>query len=130
MLADRYDNGLLLPDLILLGLVAFMPFVTALVSAHMGMKVPTALYCGTMLALSVANIWVVKRATSSPVVGDSVDPSIIAATRARGWGVALGSATALGVSLVLPVVGQAGLMTIPFWMKIARRFQTGGAMSV
>ena len=126
MLARRYDNGLLVPNLALLGLIAFMPFATAFVSAHMGMRVPTALYCSTMLAVSVANIWTVKRATSPPVVGEDVAASAIAATRARGWGVALGSATAVAVSLVFPVFGQVGLMSIPLWMALARRLQARG----
>jgi uncharacterized membrane protein len=121
MLARRYSNGLLVPNLILLGLVAFMPFVTAFVSAHMGMRVPTTLYCATMLAVSIANIWVVRRATSPPVVGDDIDEATIASTRARGWGVALGSATAVAISLVVPIFGQAGLMSIPLWMAVVRR---------
>ena len=121
MLARRYDSRLLVPNLLLLGLVAFMPFSTAFVSAHMGMRIPTAFYCATMLALSLANIWVVRRATSPPVVGEEIDPATIAATRARGWGVALGSATAVLVSLVIPVFGQAGLITIPLWMAVVRR---------
>jgi len=122
MLARHYDPGLLVPNLVLLGLVAFMPFSTALVSAHMGMRVPTALYCLTMLAISIANIWVVRRATSFPVVGEQIDRATIAATRARGWGVALGSDTAVVISLVIPVFGQAGLITIPIWMAAVRRF--------
>jgi uncharacterized membrane protein len=128
MLARHYDESLLVPNLILLGLVAFMPFVTALVSAHMGMRVPTTLYCVTMLAVSVANIWVVRRATSPPVVGEEIDARTIAATRARGWGVALGSATAVAISLVLPIFGQAGLMTIPLWMAVVRRLRGGNAV--
>ena len=127
MLARRYDESLLVPNLILLGLVAFMPFVTALVSAHMGMRVPTALYCATMLAVSIANIWVVRRATSAPVVGEEIDAATIAATRARGLGVALGSATAVAISLVFPLFGQAGLMSIPLWMVVTRRLGRGRA---
>lgn len=125
MLARHYDEGLLVPNLILLGLVAFMPFVTAFVSAHMGMRVPTTLYCVTMLGVSVANIWVVRRATSPPVVGEEIDARTIAATRARGWGVALGSATAVVISVVRPIFGQAGLMTIPLWMAAVRRLGAG-----
>ena len=126
MLARRYDSRLLMPNLLLLGLVAFMPFSTALVSAHMGMRVPTAFYCATMLALAVANIWVVKRATSPPVVGEEINAPTIAATRARGWGVALGSTTAVLISLVIPVFGQAGLITIPIWMVVVRRLARRG----
>jgi uncharacterized membrane protein len=125
ILARRYDSSLLVPNLVLLGLVAFMPFSTALVSAHMGMRVPTTLYCTTMLAVSLANIWVVRRVTSPPVVGEEVDATTISATRARGWGVALGSVTAVVISLIMPIFGQAGLITIPIWMAVARRLQLG-----
>ena len=121
-LARRFHAKIVGWNLALLGVIAFMPFVTAYLSANFGARVPALLYCLTMLAAALLNLKVNWTATSAPIVDPSADPDAIAYVRVRGISVALGAATSVATSLILPQAGQVGLALIPLWRALLMRF--------
>ena len=116
-LSRHWSPNLLVPNVMMLCAVAFMPFATAYMGLNMGQAVPSILYDVTLLTTAILNIRLVRLATSPPVVDEQADPLTIARTRARGWGVAAGAAIALALTFVAPRLSQFGLMTIPLWLR-------------
>ena len=119
--ARHWDTKLFGPNLILLSTIAALPFFTAFASHYWLMRVPTALYCAWLLVIALCNIRLQRLVTAPPVVGSHVPAEQIAGIRRRGLAVALGAATAFVVSLIVPAVGQASLMTIPLWRILLSR---------
>jgi len=122
-LAAHYSPTLLQPNLILLAAVAAMPFFTAFTSANPMTRVPIFCYCAWLLFAAVCNRRLQQIATSAPVVDEHVAPELIETTRIRGTAVIMGALTAMAVSLVVPVLGQPALMTIPLWRLTLMRFR-------
>ena len=117
-LAARYDGKVVGWNLLLLGVIAFMPFVTAYLSANIFQRVPAIFYCLTMLAAALLNLKVNWTATGPPIVDPKASPEAIAYVRRRGVSVVLGSATAVALAFVMPAFCQAGLVTIPLWLRL------------
>ena len=126
-LAAHYHPRILGWNLGLLCVIAFMPFVTAYGSAFAGERVPTILYCTTLFVAALFNIKVNRTATSPPMVGEHVTPGQIAYVRRRSLSLLLGAGTAVIVSIVVPMFGQAGLVTIPVWGRLLIALQKKGA---
>jgi uncharacterized membrane protein len=121
-LAGRYDPKVLPWNLMLLLAMAFMPFVTAFLSQNVAARVPTFVYCVVLLAAALLNIKVGRMATGPTMVAPDVPPEAIDYVRKRGLSVAFGAGTAIVVSLVFPLLGQASLISIPLWRRlIAKR---------
>lgn len=119
--ARHWDSRLMAPNMMMLSAIAAMPFFTAFAAAYYGERVPTAFYCGWLLATALFNIRVQRIATAAPVVGEHVAESLRRTVRRRGLAVAFGAATALVVSLFVPVLAQPTLMTIPLWRLLLQR---------
>ena len=117
-LAARYDGRIVGWNLMLLGVIAFMPFVTAYLSANIFQRVPAIFYCLTMLAAALLNLKVNRTATGPPMVDARASPEAIAYVRRRGASVVLGSATAVALAFVMPAFCQVGLVTIPLWLRL------------
>jgi uncharacterized membrane protein len=120
-LARHYDGRVLPWNMALLATIAFMPFVTAYLSAHFSDRVPTLVYCLVMLLAAALNLKVNSAATSPPMVDEGTPLDERAYIRHRGQAVLLGAATAVGVTLVMPAIGQLGLIAIPFWRMLLTR---------
>ena len=118
-LARHWSPKLLFPNILMLCAIAFMPFATAYMGTNMGERVPTILYDCVLLATALLNRWLVRVATSAPVVDENADPLTIARTRARGWGSILGAALALVVAFIEPRLSQFALISIPVFLRIA-----------
>jgi uncharacterized membrane protein len=114
-LAAQYSPRILGWNMALLGVIAFMPFVTAYVSANIQQRVPTIAYCVAMLVAALLNFQTNRTATSPPMVDAATDPADIRYVRQRGLAVILGSATAVVVAIISPRYGQIGLISIPLW---------------
>ena len=117
-LAAHYSPRVLGWNLCLLGLIAFMPFVTAYLSSNIFQRVPAIFYCLVMLAAALLNLKVNRTATSPPMVDESASPEAILYVRQRGASVVLGSATAVALAFVMPAFCQAGLISIPLWLRL------------
>ena len=120
-LARHWSPKLVMPNIVMLAAIVFMPFATAYMGMNMGQRVPTVLYDLVLLATGLLNIRLVRVATSPPVVDEQADPVVIARTRARGWGVTLGAALALVLAFYVPRLSQFGLLTIPLWLRLVVR---------
>jgi uncharacterized membrane protein len=119
--ARHWDARLVFPNLCLLGSIAAMPFFTAFASEYAGHRVPVAFYCGWMLVIALFNLRLQRIVLSAPVVGEAVTPAQRRAIRQRGLAVGLGAATALAAALVMPILGQVALVTIPLWRLLLSR---------
>jgi len=120
-LARHWSPKIVMPNIVMLAAVVFMPFATAYMGMNMGARVPTVLYDAVLLTTGLLNIRLVWLATSPPVVDEDADPVVIARTRGRGWGVTLGAALALVLAFYVPRFSQFGLLTIPIWLRLAMR---------
>jgi uncharacterized membrane protein len=120
-LAAHYSPRILGWNMALLGVIAFMPFASAYLSANILQRVPTIFYCAVMLLAALLNLKVNRTATSAPMVDETADPDAIRYVRRRGVSVMLGSATAVVLSVIKPEIGQVGLVTIPFWRLALNR---------
>jgi uncharacterized membrane protein len=117
-LAAHYSPRVLGWNLALLGLIVFMPFVTAYLSSNIFQRVPAIFYCLVMLTAALLNLKVNRTATGPPMVDENADPRAVAYVRQRGASVVLGSATAVALAFVMPGFCQAGLVSIPFWRRL------------
>jgi uncharacterized membrane protein len=122
-LTAHYSPKLLQPNLMLLATVAAMPFFTAFASANPMMRVPIFCYCAWLFLAALFNRYLQSIATRPPVVDEHVPQDIIQATRDRGTAVILGAFCAMLVSLVVPLLGQATLCTIPLWRLALQRMR-------
>lgn len=119
--ARHWSPTLFLPNLLLLCSIAAMPFFTAFASEYYGHRVPVAFYCGWMVLISLFNILVQRILTAPPVVGEHVDAAQCGMIRRRGLAALFGSLTAFALSLIVPPLGQVGLITIPLWRLLITR---------
>jgi uncharacterized membrane protein len=133
-LAAHYSPRILGWNMALLGAIAFMPFATAYLSSNFLQRVPTIFYCAVMLLAALFNLKVNRTATSPPMVDEKTSAEDITYVRIRGLSVALGSATALLLSAILPAYGQMGLISIPLWRlplrALAKRRAAKGAVGI
>ena len=120
-LAAHYSPRILGWNLTLLGMIAFMPFATAYLSSNIFQRVPAIFYCLVMLAAALLNLKVNRTAPGPPMVDENASPEAIAYVRQRGASVVLGSATAVALAFVTPAFCQAGLMSIPVWLRLLGR---------
>ncbi|WP_162875596.1 TMEM175 family protein [Sphingomonas crusticola] len=124
-LAAHYSPRLVWPNLMLLAAIAAVPFFTAFTSANPMMRVPIFCYCAWLLIAAILNRRLQAIATSPPVVGETASPELVAMTRERGLAVILGAATAMLISIAIPVLGQVALATIPLWRLMLGRIREG-----
>ena len=114
----------------MLAAIVFMPFATAYMGINMGQRIPTAFYDLVLFVTALLNIRLVRLVSSPPVVDERAEPLVIARTRARGWGVALGALIAFLIALVVPVWSQFGLLTIPLWLRLFVRHAERRALNL
>ncbi len=120
-LAGRYDGGVLFWNTLLLGTIAFMPFVTAFMGAHYGAPVPTGLYWAWMVLISLLNLKVNTIATGPTMLGADATPEAAADVRRRSTCVLLAAITAFLLSLFVPLAAPVGMATIPLWQFLLAR---------
>ncbi len=113
---DAFSPKLVWPNLHLLMAIAFMPFATAFLSRNFGLVLPNAFYNAMLLVTALLNARVVRIATRLWPSGEN-DPDA-ALMRVRGFGVALGALVAFGLSFIVPMFSQLGLVTIPLFTRL------------
>lgn len=129
-LARHWSPTLIMPNTMMLAAIVFMPFATAYMGINMGQRIPTAFYDLVLFVTALLNIRLVRLVSSPPVVDERAEPLVIARTRARGWGVALGALIAFLIALVVPVWSQFGLLTIPLWLRLFVRHAERRALNL
>ena len=119
-LAAQFDRRIMLPNLLLLGAIALMPFLTAFMSAHNGRVVPATLYWGWLILTALLSLRVNGIVTSAPMVGEDVPADVSAAVRRRSRSVILAAMTAFCLAFVIPRVAFVGMATIPAWFALLK----------
>jgi uncharacterized membrane protein len=120
-LASRYSQRILSWNMVLLGVIAFMPFSTAFLTHNMAQRVPTLVYCFVLLVAGCLNVAVVRVATGKAMVDPGADPAMITYARLRSLSVVLGALTALAVTWFEPRYGQMSLVSIGLWRRVLTR---------
>jgi uncharacterized membrane protein len=121
-LAAHYSPRVLWWNLMMLMVIAFMPFTTGYFSSNLNEPVPTYFYCGGMLMAALLNLKVNWTATSPPMVDETAPKDEIVLVRRRSISVLLGAATAFGLALIEPQAGPIGLVSIGIWRRVLMRF--------
>ncbi|NIJ07367.1 hypothetical protein FHS31_000963 [Sphingomonas vulcanisoli] len=84
-------------------------------------RVPVVCYCGWLLITALANRHLQSIVTRPPVLDARIGAERVAMIRLRGNAVILGAATATLVGIVVPILGQMMLATMPLWRLALRR---------
>jgi uncharacterized membrane protein len=120
-LAGRFSPRVLIWNFLLLGAIAFMPFVTAFMSAYPGERVPALLYWGWLILTALVNLRVNRIATGLLMLGEDVDPADAAAVPRRSAAVLLGAVTSRAIAFAAPLFAPLGMATIPLWRMLVGR---------
>ncbi|WP_266169230.1 TMEM175 family protein [Dyella subtropica] len=117
MLAD-YNSAIMWPNMVLLMVVAFMPFATALMSSNASARVPELFYAGTLLLAGLLQHWLFSVALRAPYVRKDVTPDEIAATRWRSWGLPTAAALSLVAAWFAPGWNNFLMLGIPLLVRL------------
>lgn len=120
MLAE-YDNKLVLPNILLLMLIAFMPFATALMSSNPVARVPELFYASTLLLAGLLQCWLFARALQPHYLRSQVTPSDVAAALARSWALPIAALLALVLGCFKPAFSNLALLLIPLLTRLLPR---------
>jgi uncharacterized membrane protein len=114
-LARRWSDRLVAPNLLLLAMMAALPFFTALLSANSTSRLPPLLYGAWLLLAGLATVGVQRVVTAPPVIDPRATADDAAAIRERGYALVAGAAFGMAlVALIGPGSnGLIGLATIP-----------------
>jgi uncharacterized membrane protein len=119
-LAGRIGPGILFWNLLLLGTIAFMPFVTGFMSTNYGKVGPAVCYWSWMLFTALLNLKVNRMATGPAMRAEGVTEAQAAEVPRRSVAVLLGVVTALVISLFAPMFAPMAMATIPLWIFLFR----------
>ena len=120
LLAD-YDSGLVMPNLLLLMVIAFVPFATALMSANPLARVPELFYAGTLLTAGLLQRWLFGKALRAPYLRRDVAPGDVVAVLARGWALPTAALLAFALAWVAPAYNNFVLLLIPLLARLLPR---------
>ena len=119
-LAGRIGPGIVMWNLMLLGTIAFMPFVTGFMSSNFGKVGPAVFYWSWMLLTALLNLKVNRMATGPAMRADHVSEEEARQVPRRSVAVLLAAASALLISLFAPLFAPFGMATIPLWIWLLR----------
>ena len=118
--AHRWHDRVGMPNLLLLGTVAGLPFFTAFFSANISGRLPAVLYCLWLLLAGLANLWLQRVVMTPPVVDEHAASDHLAFLHERGMAVVLGAASAAVCAGLLPIpnTGLIALASIGGWRAL------------
>jgi uncharacterized membrane protein len=117
--AERYRPAVLPWNMGLLGMIALMPWFTALMSSNIRSRLPWTVYCGALTVTAALNLVVVRLATGRRMAGeDRAGGPDAARVRQRSLAVLLGAATGVGLTFLLSANWHFSLLGIVFWRRI------------
>jgi uncharacterized membrane protein len=124
----RYDPSIVWSNLFLLMAIAFMPFSSALMSAHPTERVPEWFYAGTLLIAGLLQYRLVKRVLQAPYIKDDVSGEVVAMLRRRA--LALPSMALLAGVLAIwwPGPSNLPLMLMPLIVRLFARMAKTSAV--
>ena len=119
-LAGRIGPGILVWNLMLLGAIAFMPFVTGFMSTNYGKVGPAVFYWSWLVLTALLNLRVNSLATGPAMRAEGVGEAEARMVPRRSLAVLFAAATALAISFVAPLYAPAAMATIPLWLIVFR----------
>ncbi|UFS60876.1 TMEM175 family protein [Subtercola endophyticus] len=111
-----YDGGTIWIDLLLLFLVAFLPFPTALFSDYPGYETPVILYSLVVASISLVQYWLWAYAYRRGFLDERIDLSIYRMVRARLLVVPI--VFLLSIPIALLPFDEAPYFAMYFWIII------------
>lgn len=120
-LASRHSQRIVGWNLLFLGAIAFMPFLTAFMSRYEGARVPALLYWGWLLLTSLLNLRVTTLATSPEMRAPGATDEDARYIRARSLATIAGSACALVIAQFAPILAPAAMGTLWIWRRLLYR---------
>jgi uncharacterized membrane protein len=115
---DSYEPRLLWPNMLLLMVIAFMPFATALMSSNPLARVPEAFYSATLLAAGLLQLLLFQLALRPGRVRPGVPPEEVNALRWRALTLPTAATAALLAAPHVPGNNNFFLLTIPLLARI------------
>jgi len=111
-----FHRSLMWPNLILLLVIAFMPFATAFLGGNLGAFVPAQIYNLTLLAAGLTS-WRMVRLVDRHGLAGPGNPG----ERGSPLTVVLAALTSIAIAFVLPQFSQFGMTTVPLWTRVLAR---------
>ncbi len=108
----HYSPRLLWPNLLLLMMIAFMPFATAFMSSNLGQLVPTLVYDLTLFVTGVMSMRVVEMATSPGLAAEEMPTEERAVMLARGSAIICAVLLSAAVAFLSPEYSFLMLLAI------------------
>lgn len=115
---DGYEPRLMWPNMLLLMVVAFMPFATALMSSNPLARVPEVFYSATLLAAGLLQLLLFQLALRPGRVRAGVPPEEVNALRWRALTLPTAATAALLAAPHMPGNNNFFLLTIPLLARV------------
>jgi uncharacterized membrane protein len=115
---DGYEPRLMWPNMLLLMVVAFMPFATALMSSNPLARVPEVFYSATLLAAGLLQLLLFQLALRPGRVRAGVPPEKVNALRWRALTLPTAATAALLAAPHMPGNNNFFLLTIPLLARV------------
>lgn len=115
---DGYEPRLMWPNMLLLMVIAFMPFATALMSSNPLARVPEVFYSATLLAAGLLQLLLFQLALRPGRVRTGVPPEELNALRWRALTLPTAATAALLAAPHIPGNNNFFLLTIPLLARV------------
>ena len=113
-----YGHGVMLPNMLQLMVIAFMPFATALMSANPQSRVAEMFYAATLLLVALSQRWLFGRALHTACLQPELGPVDVAGALGRAWGLPVAAALSLVLAWFMPAWNNLVLLSIPLLTRL------------
>jgi uncharacterized membrane protein len=117
-LVSKFSEALIFPNLMLLMMVALVPFSSALLSERTVAPAPYVFYALNLLAVGLAKVWVVRIALRPALVSLHVAAREVLVARRMSWLLPTASAVALALAFVIPGWNNLAMLVIPLGRRL------------
>jgi uncharacterized membrane protein len=124
-LVSRFRDGLIFPNLILLMMVALVPFSSALLSERTTAPAPYVFYALNLLGVGLAKVWVTRIALGQTLISPHVSAREVVVARRMSWLLPTAAAVALPLAFKVPGWNNLAMLLIPLgrrlpWLRVPR----------
>jgi uncharacterized membrane protein len=111
-LVRRFDQRLMMPNLLLLLAIVLVPFSSALLAVTDKVPAPFAFYSAVMVLAGVSKAWLTTLAMSPRLVEAGVSPAMARAARRRSWLLPTAAILAFGLAFVVPAWNNLAMLLL------------------
>lgn len=122
-LLRRYDPSIVWPNLLLLMAIAFMPFSSALMSAHPMDRVPEMFYACTLIVAGLLQYRLVRQALRHPFIAEETSEEVVATMRRRSLAMPCMAVLALLLAIRWPGPSNLPLILTPLAVMVFARLK-------